>query len=155
MKYILIIGTSDAGKSTTINAICKKLNSTSIQRLKSNKTFEKISINVDILNGTYLVETNGKIILVSAGAPTEQNIKITILIEICLKLKIEIDFALVAMRTVERREDFDTKKELKEFEECILEERIWQLNGADFKNSKEWQGRIEKISELIKNTLGL
>lgn len=155
MKYILIIGTADAGKSTTINAVCKKLNPTSIQRLKSDKTFGKVAIDVDILNGTYLVEINGKIILVSAGAPTEQNIKITILIEICIKLKIEIDFALVAMRTVERREGFDTKKELKEFGECILEERIWQVNGDDFKNSNEWQSRIEKISGLIKNALGL
>lgn len=155
MKYILIIGTTDAGKSTTINAVCKKLNPTSIQRLKSDKTFEKVAIDVDILNGTYLVEINGKIILVSAGAPTEQNIKITILIEICIKLEIEIDFALVAMRTVERREGFDTKKELKEFGDCILEERIWQINGNDFKASKEWQSRIDKISGLIKNALGL
>lgn len=155
MKYILIIGTTDAGKSTTINAVCKKLNPTTIQRLKSDKTFEKVAIDVDILNGTYLVEINGKIILVSAGAPTEQNIKITILIEICIKLKIEIDFALVAMRTVERREGFDTKKELKEFGECILEEKIWQVNGNDFKASKEWQSRIDKISGLIKNALGI
>lgn len=155
MKYILIIGTTNAGKSTTINAVCKKLNPTSIQRLKSDKTFEKVAIDVDILNGTYLVEINGKVILVSAGAPTEQNIKITILIEICIKLKIEINFALVAMRTVERREGFDTKKELKEFGECILEERIWQVSGDNFKSSKKWQNRIDKISGLIKNALEL
>src|ERR1700757_2128780 len=105
MKYILIIGTTNAGKSTTIDAVCKKLNPTSVQHLKSDKTFEKVAIDVDILNGTYLIEVNGKIILVSAGAPTEQNIRITVLIEICIKLKIKIDFALVAMRTVERREN--------------------------------------------------
>ena len=155
MKYILIIGTTNAGKSTTINAVCKKLNPTSIQCLKSDKTFEKVAIDVDVLNGTYLLGINGKIILVSAGAPTEQNIKITILIEICIKLKIEIDFALVAMRTVERREGFNTKKELKEFGECIFEERIWQVNGDNFESSKEWQNRIDKISGLIKNALGL
>ena len=92
MKYILIIGTKDAGKSTTIDAVCKKLKPTSVERLNSEKVFEKVSNTVDILNGTYVIEVDGKIILVVAGAPTEQGITITVLIKICLKMFLVIYF---------------------------------------------------------------
>lgn len=153
MKYILITGTKDSGKSTTVNAVCKRLNPSVIYRLTADRTFEKVDITIDLLNGTYIVEVSGKIILVIAGAPTEQNIQITILIEICIKLKIKIDFALVSKRTFERSENFDTVNELKNFGECVLEEKIYRIVGENFKESKEWKNRIERIYMLVKTAL--
>lgn len=155
MKYIIITGTKDAGKSTTVDAVCKKVNPTSISRLTANRTFEKVDTTIDLLNGTYIIEISGKVILVVAGAPTEQNIQITILIEICIELNIKIDFALVSKRTYERSENFDTVNELKKFGECILEDRIYRIPKENFRQSEDWKSRIEKIYRLVKNTLQL
>ncbi|MCW3102422.1 MAG: hypothetical protein JWO09_862 [Bacteroidetes bacterium] len=155
MKYILITGTKDAGKSTTIDAVCKRLNPSVVQRLTADRTFEKVDPTIDFLNGTYIIEIKGKIILVVAGAPTEQNIQITILIKICIELKIKIDFALVSKRTFERIENFDTVNELKNFGECLLEERINRVSEDNFEESEEWKSRIEKICKLVKTTLQL
>jgi ribosome biogenesis GTPase A len=46
MKYILIIGLSNEGKSTIIDALCKKLNPTIVQRLIAEKIFEKANYNM-------------------------------------------------------------------------------------------------------------
>jgi hypothetical protein len=123
MKYILIIGRANDGKSTTIDAVCKQLKPTRVEKLDvRRRMIEEQDNSVPILNGTYIIEAQGKIILVVAGAPTEQGTTITVLINICIELKLKIEFALVCMRSYERSEGFNTRVELKELGQCILEE---------------------------------
>jgi len=151
MRYIIIRGTTDSGKSTTMNEICKRLNPNSIKKLKEN-TFVDCDKDVKIFNDTFLITYKNKNILVVAGAPTEQNKKITTILEICVKLKIEISIALVSMRSVERKENYNTPNELKKFGTCLLDERIWLIEG-DYKESKKWNERIENIVSLINKNI--
>lgn len=158
MNYILIVGAQNDGKSNTIDGVCKKLNPTKIQRLDPHtKTLENSDITKGVLNGTYIIEVKGKIILIVAGTPTEQKIRITIIIQVCIELNIKIDFAIVTMRTFETKYDneanigFMTRQELKEFGECILETRIYRIEGEGdtYKQTTEWKERIEKIANLV------
>lgn len=155
MKYILIVGKSNTGKSTTIDAVCKKINPTSVKRLIKRKELEEIDPVTPLHDGTFIAEIHGKTILVVAESPTEQNIKITALMAICAKLNLNIDVAIVAKRLVERRFDFNTRKELMVFGKCVLEERVKLINDKNFKETKEWQGRINKIHKIVKKTLRL
>lgn len=155
MKYILIVGTKDAGKSTTIDELCKRLQPTSMRCLNSLKReFTRISLDEIVHNGTFLLQVNGEIILVVAGAPTEQQITITVIIEICVKLGIKIDFAIVAMRSFETRFGHSTRRELQNFGNCVLDERIRRIDGDNFKETSEWQNRIERILSSIRETVG-
>jgi hypothetical protein len=145
MNYILIKGAADAGKSTTIQHVCQRLQPISIQQLKSGQRFEKVALDTKILNGTYLLLVNNKMMLVSAGAPTEQRITITVLIEICISLNIKIGLALVAMRSVERTEGFSTKRELEKLGTCIWEQRIYKIDGDNYQHTTEWKERVDSI----------
>lgn len=150
MKYLLIVGSKDAGKSSTVDAVCKALNPDKVSQLNIDKqVLEPKDNSNSILNGTYLLEVDGKIILVVAGSPTEQGYTITIIIEIFIRLKIKIDFAIVSMRVFEKREGYDTRGELKKFGECIFEKRIWRIESEDFRQIPEWKSRIEEIVKLI------
>jgi len=149
MKYILIVGAKDSGKSTTMDAVCKTLNPDRIFQLNSENEFLEVDSKVEIMNGTYIIEVKGQIILVVAGAPTEQDITITILVEIAIKFKIRIDFAIVAMRAFEKKKDFDTRNELKQLGECLLETRIWKIHADNYKETPEWKERIRDIADLI------
>lgn len=150
MQYVLIVGGQDAGKSTTVDAICKALHPTNALCFnRRSEEFEFVALPVDIINGTYVIEVLGKCILVVAGAPTEQRIRITALIEMCVKIKIKIDFAVVVMRSYERMKGYDTQSELKKYGDCVLEERITRIERDDFKETKEWQDRITKIVDHI------
>lgn len=153
MKSILIIGASNAGKSTTAQEVCKELQPTKVFRL--NISEEKlIDAEIEnIFNNTFIIEVNGKLILIVAGATTEQGFKITAIIDLCIKLKLNISFAFVSMRSFERSEGFDTKNQLSSISEILLEERIYKINEEDFRNSKEWKTRIEKIVSLIKENI--
>jgi len=152
MKYILIIGRANDGKSTTMEAVCKLLKPLKIQRLNvPSKKLEEQESTVSILNGTYVINVNGKIILVVAGAPTEQGFSITVIIKICIELDIKIDWALVSMRSFERSNGFHTRMELEQYGECILEERIWRINNPQFNDTDAWKSRINKIVNLIDN----
>jgi hypothetical protein len=151
MKYILIRGTKDAGKSTTMNEVCKRLNPNSIKKLKDKK-FIECEHGTEIFNDTFLIPYKNKNILIVAGAPTEQTRTITFIISICVELKIEISLALVSMRSSERKEGYDTINELERFGTCILNEQIWQVQG-EFKESKEWNERIENILSLINTNI--
>lgn len=71
MKYALIIGASENGKSTTINEVCKRLKPTKAWELNSEGIFIEVKSTVGMFNGTYLIEVNGIIILVAAGQRTE------------------------------------------------------------------------------------
>jgi energy-coupling factor transporter ATP-binding protein EcfA2 len=149
MNYILIIGTKDAGKSTTIAAICEALKPTSVKSLDVQTGILTDDSLENIFNNTFLINVSGKAVLIVAGAPTEQKFRITIIIEVFIKLKIKIDFALVAMRSSERLEGFDTVNELAKFGECILQERIWKIEEENFRQSKEWKNRINRYTDLI------
>lgn len=158
MKSILIIGTSNAGKSTTIREVCKRLTPTKVYRLYADKNnFEKSTTELseikNIFNNTFIIEVNGKLVLVVAGAPTEQNIKITILIEICIKIKIDISFILVSMRSFERREGFDTPNELKKKSKILLTEKIYLIKDEKFEDNTEWNKRINKIVDTLKSNI--
>lgn len=151
MKYVLIIGASENGKSTTINEVCKKLKPTRSWELNSDGLFVEVKANIGMFNGTYLIEVNESIILVAAGSPTEQDITITVLVDIAIKLKFDIKILIVAMRSFEKKEGFDTPNELKKIGENIYQEKIYKIAG-DYKNTAEWNDRVKKIvSVLIKN----
>lgn len=154
MKSILVIGASSAGKSSTMSGVCKKLNPSKVYHLKINREdhykSELIEANVDdIFNNTYVIEVNGKLILVCAGAPTEQNFTITIIIDVCIKIGIDIFFAIVSMRSFERKDGFDTPKQLGEKSIIILSERIYRIANDDYKETAEWKNRIDKIVKII------
>lgn len=158
MKSILIIGASNAGKSTTMNEVCKRLNPSEVYKLIVNRgDFEKSRIEPaeidEIFNNTFIIKVKGKFILVVAGAPTEQNIKITVLIEICIKIEIEISFLLVSMRSFEKREGFDTPTELENKSEVVLTEKIYRIGEEKFEESVEWNSRINTIVDLVKTNL--
>lgn len=158
MKSILIIGASYAGKSTTMREVCKRLKPTKVYRLFADKeelTKSKVeSAQIDeIFNNTFIIEVKGKLILVVAGATTEQNITITILVNICVEIGIEISFALVSMRSFERREGFDTPTELKSKSEIILTEKIYRIKDEKFETTTEWNERIDKIVEKVKSNI--
>ncbi|MDR4893455.1 MULTISPECIES: hypothetical protein [unclassified Chryseobacterium] len=153
MKSILIIGASNAGKSTTAQEVCRQLKPTKVFRLDISKEELDNAEIENIFNNTFIIEVNGKLILVVAGATTEQGVKITAIMDVCIKLKLNISFALVSMRSFERTEGFDTKNQLSSISEILLEERIYKINEEDFRNSKEWKSRIKKIVSLIKENI--
>lgn len=155
MKSILIIGTKGGGKSTTITEVCKMLNPTKVFKLN---TVEKILENAQIehiYNETFIIEVNGKLVLVVAGAPPEQGKPLKDLIEICLEINIKISFLLVSKRTSERKEGFNTIKDLNDFSELIYTERINRVPLVDkkdpnsFKQDLNWKNRITKIHGLV------
>ncbi len=160
MKYILIVGKKDAGKSTTISNVCERLKPTKIQRLiiyensiHSGYRCEDVDQVDEIFNGTYILEVNGKVILIVVGSPTEQKRSITILIEITIKIKIRIDFALIAVRTSERLEGFNTWDELKKYGSLILDEWIEKIKDEKFNETDLWKSRIEKITSLVNSSI--
>jgi len=115
-------------------------------------TFVESDIDEKFFNGTYLIIYKNRIVLIVAGAPTEQNRKISNIIEICITLEIEISIAIVSMRSVERKRNYDTAKELKKFGICIVDERIWKIEG-DYRESNKWNSRIENIVSLINQNI--
>ena len=159
MKYIIIIGSSHSGKSTTINAICKELKPNKTFQLIPNwsnivdSSFKVVDNSSKLENGTYLVEVNDKLILVVAGSPTEQSIGISILFEICIKLNIRIDFAIVAMRSFEKKGGYDTRNELKKLGELVFETKIYKINQDDFESTIDWKSRIETFIKKIENVI--
>jgi hypothetical protein len=149
MKYILLRGASHAGKSTTMDAICKRLHPARVQRLNVDaQTLTNYDIEGEMANGTFVLEVNGKIILVSAGSPTEQGYTITLLIDIVIRLKGRIDFAFVSMRSYELKDGFDTISELDRLGDCIQQVRINRLPD-DYAHSEEWLARIASIMETL------
>lgn len=149
MKSILIIGAADAGKSTTAQEVCKRLKPTKVSRLNISEE-NLIDAEIEnIFNNTFIIEVSGKLILIVAGATTEQGFKITVIIDVCIKLKLNISFALVSMRSFERKKGFDTKTQLSSNSDILLEERIFKINDKDFRDSKEWKSRTQRIVNLI------
>lgn len=150
MKYILLKGASHAGKSTTMDAVCKMIKPDRIRRLNPNaKTLEDIDGIDGMLNGSFILEVNGMILLVAAGATTEQGVTITMLVKIAIDLKIRIDFAIVSMRSYEMKSGFNTPTELKSLGECIGTFVIHKVPGDNFRNSEHWKARVRGIVNLL------
>lgn len=153
MKYILLIGAKEKGKSTTIANVCKKLKPSKIWELDKEKhTFIEVEISTMIINGTYVIEVDGKFILVVAGSPTEQIITITILINIAVSQGFKISIILAAMRSFERLEGYNTPNELNNFAQEIDRIKIRKIDG-DFMSNPEWQNRIERIVSKINSNM--
>jgi len=155
MKSILIIGSKDGGKSTTIKEICKNLNPTKVYELDFNeKKLKDANIN-DIFNNTFIIEVKGKYILVIAGAPTEQNITLKTIIEITIEINISIAFLIVAKRTSERKENFDTIRDINDYSNLVHTEELKQIPIVDmsdsdsFKQNQEWISRIDRLVKII------
>lgn len=158
MKSILIIGASNAGKSTTMREVCRRLNPEKVYWLnidKGNLEHSKINeSNVDaIFNNTFIIKVQGKFILVIAGSSTEQKIKITGLIDICIQIKINISFALVSMRSFEKTNGFDTPTELGELSDILLMEKIYKIDADEYEKNSEWNNRIDRIVAILKNNI--
>jgi len=158
MKSILIIGTSDAGQSTTMREVCKRLNPDRVYRLRMDiQDYKKSSLKPaetdDIFNDTFVIEVAGHRILVVAGAPTEQEIRLTVLLDICAAIEVRLSFALVSMRSYERREGYDTPAELASRSEIVLTERICRVGDENFGTHTEWNARIDKIIKTLQSHL--
>jgi len=155
MKSILIIGTKDGGKSTTITEICKQLQPSEVFKLDINKK-KLINANIeDIFNNTFIIKVKGKFILVVAGAPTEQNFKLKVIIQITIELDIEISFLIVAKRTSERKKGFNTIKDISDTSTLIHTERLNKISLTNlndllsFKQNQKWIERINKLKKLV------
>ncbi len=163
MKYILIKGAKDAGKSATLNAICKNLKPSRVSKLvwlenaEKQKVphFEEIDDSIELVNDTYIIEVNTKKILIVCGSPSEQSMKITIIIEILIRLEITIDFALVAMRSFEKMVGFNTEKELESIGDALLIDKIHRIKDPKFEETTEWKDRIQKYVHLITKSINL
>lgn len=148
MKYVLIVGATENGKSTTISEVYKRLKPTKAWELNSKQIFVEVKANVGMFNGTYLIEVNGIIILVAAGSPTEQDITITDLLKLAIKLGFDIKLLIVAMRTFEKKSGFDTPKELEKIGVKVYLEKIFKIAG-DYKVNSDWNDRIDRIVSTI------
>ncbi|MDR0604049.1 MAG: hypothetical protein LBG80_07085 [Bacteroidales bacterium] len=151
IKSLIIRGSQNSGKSTTIQEVCKQLNCSEVYKLNFNKKILKKSTVDEIFNGTYIIYIGKEVILIIAGAPTEQKKSIRIILELCIELQIEISFVLSARRFAERN-DFNTTSELKRFTTLLNTIKIEKISG-DFRKSEEWQKRIKEIVTIIQNNL--
>lgn len=161
IKYILIVGSGSSGKSTTMQAVAASLHPEKIYGLQANLENHALSKLVEIpithiFNGTYILKVGGKNVIIVAGSPTEQGVMITVIIEIIISMKIEIDILLLSKRTFEKKvnangDRFDTRNELSKIGISIYEEQIHSIE--DYINNVEWKNRISNISEIIKSNL--
>lgn len=155
MKSILIIGTSDGGKSTTITELCKKLKPTQVFKLNTSQRKIETAEVTDIFNNTFLIKVKGKFILVVAGAPTEQKIKLKVLIQITIEINVEISFLIVAKRTSERRDGFNTIEDINNSSKLLHTEKLKRISLTkkndlnSFKENQDWIDRINRLEKII------
>jgi hypothetical protein len=150
MKYIIVKGASHEGKSTTIDAVCRMLNPDQVKRLNtSKKELQPFDMSEPMHNGCFVLWVRGKIILVSAGATTEHKTRITVLVSILIELEITIDFAIIAMRSREQTEGFDTPEELKLLGQDLGTIYIDKIDG-DYENSQKWKDRAQGILDKLR-----
>jgi hypothetical protein len=152
IKSLIIRGSQNSGKSTTIQEVCKRLNPAKVYKLSFDKKILKESTVDSILNGTYIIHVEREILLVIAGAPTEQKKTIKMILELCIELQIEISFVLVARRYAEHK-GFDTTGELKQYTTLLKPIKIEKISGSNFIQDDEWLKRIAKIVKIISDNL--
>lgn len=158
MDSILIKGAKDSGKSTTIQEVCKRLQPQVVRKLicdtkqPSQSTVINDSLS-NIFNHAFIITVNNKNILVVAGAPTEQNITVTVLVQCCIAIGITIDFAIVNMRSFEKRNGFDTPAELRAFGTIVLQRKIYRIRNNNYQQTKEWNDRVDEIVNAVNNNI--
>lgn len=157
MKHIVIIGACDSGKSSTIGSIIEQLKPQNVYAIDLNtKTKKQIDNSTKLHNGTYVVEVNGVLILVCAGAPTEQGYSITIIIEIVQVIfKSRIVFAIVSKRLREKGE-YSTLTELVAVSKCLHTERIAKIPGTTTEtlaSNAEFIQRVKQLCAIISSNI--
>lgn len=156
MKYILIKGSKESGKYTTISEVCKRLRPESIRRLNCQphgRGFLEKYFSDEIVPGNYILGVRGQCILVIAGSPTEQKIQVTEIITTVQKLGVKPQVAIIAMRGRERLGNFATAHELSDLGKCIFETKIWRIPAINYKLSDEWNKRVMHLVNIVKINL--
>jgi hypothetical protein len=151
MKYIIIKGARSSGKAETINEVCKRLKPEKICKVHFSETgkvmLEKMN-PANLEDGTYIITVRKKNILIVAESPTEQKKRITNILDSILHLNLKPDFAIVAMRGLEKLKDFATSKELEQYGKCIYETKIWRIPSHKFNLTEEWNKRVSYITAI-------
>jgi len=155
MYSIIIKGKKQSGKSTTIREVCRSLKPTKVRNLNFNqRRIEDADVPIgNISNGTYLLEVKGRIVLVIAGAPTEQQIRVTEIYEICVELQISISFIISAMRFFETKPTFHTIQEIEQISTLLHIFNINRIERKDFEESTELLNRISEIRNMLTEKL--
>lgn len=152
MNYIIIKGGREAGKAHTINEVCRRLKPEQICKVhftQAGKVFlEKLFSTVDLTEGTYIITVRKKRILIVSAAPTQQRKSITTILESVMDLNMKPEFAIVAMRGLEKLKDFATSKELEKFGKCIYETKIWRIPSHKFSLTEEWNKRVSYLTAI-------
>ncbi|MDR0604452.1 MAG: hypothetical protein LBG80_09150 [Bacteroidales bacterium] len=154
IKSLIIRGSQNSGKSTTIQEVCKQLNYSEVCKLNFDKKILKKSTIDKIFNGTYIIHIGEELILIIAGALTEQKKSIRIILELCIELQIEISFVLSARRFAERN-DFNTTNNAQRLDENDPSSSIATC-CAKFQNKTEielfqkWDKTLAKSKEREK-----
>ncbi len=152
MRYIVIKGAKSAGKAETINEVCKRLKPEAVRKIyfpeSGNVFLEQVKSTTDLSDGTFVITVRKKNILVVAGAPTEQRKRITSIIESVLRLNLRPDFAIIAVRGLEKLKDFATTKELESYGKCVYETKIWRIPSHKYNLTEEWNKRISYLTAI-------
>lgn len=152
MKYILIKGARSAGKSHTISEVSRRLKPDVVRKVyyqESGRAFvEQITSNADLSEGTFIITVRNKNILMVAGSPTEQRRRITAIIQTVMNMNLKPDFAIIAMRGLEKLKDFATASEMEKFGKCIYETKIWRIPSNSFNLTAEWNKRISYLTAI-------
>jgi len=152
MKYIIVKGAKSAGKSETINEVCRRLKPESISKVYFTEAgkihLQKLFSISDLSDGTYIITVRKKNILLVSGAPTQQRLSITTILESVNNLNMSPDFAIIAMRGLEKLKNFSTAKELERFGKCIYETKIWRIPSHKYNLTEEWNKRISYLTAI-------
>jgi len=152
MKYIIVKGARSSGKAETIHEVCRRLKPEVIRKVyfsESGKvSLEQVANVSDSNDGTLVITVRQKNVLIVSGAPTQQRKSITDIIETVEKLDRKPDFAIVAMRGLEKLKDFATSKELEKFGKCIYETKIWRIPSNKYNLTEEWNKRVSYLTAI-------
>lgn len=108
---------------------------------------------INLADGNYIITVRKKNILVVAGSPTKQRTKITTILESIRHLNLRPDFAIIAMRGLEKLKGFTTSQELENYGKCIYETKIWRIPSHKFNLTEEWNKRVNYIMAITLHNL--
>jgi hypothetical protein len=152
MKYIIVKGAKSAGKAETINEVCRRLKPEQISKVYFTEAgkmhVQKLYSTADLGDGTYIITVRKKSILLVSGAPTQQRMNITTIIESVSNSGQSPDFAIIAMRGLEKLQNFSTAKELERFGKCIYETKIWRIPSHKYNLTEEWNKRVSYLTAI-------
>ena len=152
MKYIIVKGGKSAGKAETINEVCRRLKPEQICKVYFTEAgkvhMQNLYSTADLSDGTYIITVRKKNILLVSGAPTQQRLSITTILESVNNHSMSPDFAIIAMRGLEKLKNFATAKELEKFGKCIYETKIWRIPSHKFNLTEEWNKRVSYLTAI-------